>query len=157
MGRIIGAWTVSAMDKQTGFWAPIRGRFVSAAVLSWQPVLEGEGRPTMDKIQMNALLTELKAGAALASGSKTSGTAPAGSLGRQPVDFSALLRGTLDQVNDSQKTSQALAREFQLGNPKVSLEDTMVALQKSSLSFQFLVQVRNKVVSAYNDIMNMQV
>jgi flagellar hook-basal body complex protein FliE len=103
----------------------------------------------MDKIQMNALLTELKAGAALVSGSKGSAKA-----GQRPVDFSALLRGTLDQVSDSQQKSQALAREFQLGNPKVSLEDTMVALQKSSLSFQFLVQVRNKVVAAYNDIMN---
>lgn len=99
---------------------------------------------------MTALLNELKAGAALASASK-------GAARRQPVDFSALLRGTLDQVSGSQEKSQALAREFQLGNPNVSLEDTMVALQKSSLSFQFLVQVRNKVVSAYQDIMNMPV
>ena len=67
----------------------------------------------------------------------------------------ALLRGTLDQVNGSQEKSQTLAREFQLGNPNVSLEETMIALQKSSLSFQFLVQVRNKVVTAYHDIMNM--
>ena len=111
-----------------------------------------QGLATMDKMQMNALLNELKAGAALASGSR--GAAKAGP---QPVDFSALLRGTLDQVNGSQEKSQALAREFQLGNPKVSLEDTMVALQKSSLSFQFLVQVRNKVVTAYHDIMNMPV
>ena len=108
----------------------------------------------MDTIRMNALLAELKAGAALASGSKASQITTAGAGAQRPVDFSALLRGTLDQVNDSQQTSQALAREFQLGNPKVSLEDTMVALQKSSLSFQFLLQVRNKVVAAYNEIMN---
>jgi flagellar hook-basal body complex protein FliE len=106
----------------------------------------------MDKIQMNALLTELKAGAALASGSRGAATA-----GRPAADFSALLKGTLDQVNDSQEKTQALAREFQLGNPNVSLEETMIALQKSSLSFQFMVQVRNKVVSAYHDIMNLPV
>lgn len=109
----------------------------------------------MDKLQMNALLTELKAGAALASGSRAS--IKAGKAGQPPADFTALLRGALDQVNGSQEKSQALAREFQLGNPKVSLEDTMIALQKSSLSFQFLVQVRNKVVTAYHDIMNMPV
>lgn len=106
----------------------------------------------MDKLQMNALLTELKAGAALASGAN----APV-KTGQRSLDFSALLRGALDQVNGSQEKSQALAREFQLGNPNVRLEDTMVALQKSSLSFQFLVQVRNKVVTAYHDIMNMPV
>lgn len=106
----------------------------------------------MDKLQMNALLAELKAGAALASGSKASVKA-----GQRSLDFPALLRDALDQVNGSQENSRALAREFQLGNPKVSLENTMVALQKSSLSFQFLVQVRNKVVTAYHDIMNMPV
>lgn len=99
---------------------------------------------------MNALMTELKAGAALASGSKVSVKAE-----QRPANFPALLRGALEQVNDSQEKTQALAREFQLGNPDVSLEETMIALQKSSLSFQFLVQVRNKVVTAYNDIMNM--
>lgn len=108
----------------------------------------------MDKLQMNALLTELKAGATLAAGSKALTKVKAG---QPPADFTALLRGALDQVNGSQEKSQALAREFQLGNPKVSLEDTMIALQKSSLSFQFLVQVRNKVVTAYHDIMNMPV
>jgi flagellar hook-basal body complex protein FliE len=106
----------------------------------------------MDKIQMNALLTELKAGAALASGNRGAVKA-----GQQPADFSALLKGALDQVNDSQEKTQGLAREFQLGNPNVSLEETMIALQKSSLSFQFAVQVRNKVISAYHDIMNLQV
>jgi flagellar hook-basal body complex protein FliE len=106
----------------------------------------------MDKIQMNALLTELKAGAALASGNRSAVKA-----GQQPADFSALLRGAIDQVNDSQEKTQGLAREFQLGNPNVSLEETMIALQKSSLSLQFAVQVRNKVISAYHDIMNLQV
>jgi len=106
----------------------------------------------MDKMPMNALLAELKAGSAIASGVRNQGK-----TGQKPVDFSALLRGALDQVNNSQVQSRTLAREFQLGNPNVSLEQTMVALQKSSLSLQFLVQVRNKVVSAYHDIMNMPV
>jgi flagellar hook-basal body complex protein FliE len=106
----------------------------------------------MDKIQMNALLAELKAGSAMASGMRNQAKA-----GQKAVDFSGLLRGALDQVNASQVQSQNLAKEFQLGNPNVSLEETMVALQKSTLSLQFLVQARNKVVSAYHDIMNMSV
>jgi len=106
----------------------------------------------MENLRMNALLTELKAGAALAAGKN--GTTQKAQSG---FDFSAALRGAIGDVNGAQAKSETLAREFQSGNPKVSLEETMVSLQKASLSFQFLVQVRNKVVSAYHDIMNMQV
>lgn len=102
---------------------------------------------------MNALLAELKAGAALAAGRQ--GTPQAAAQGS--VDFSSMLKGALNEVNASQGKAETLAREFQLGNPKVSLEESMVALQKSSLSLQFLVQVRNKVITAYHDIMNLQV
>ena len=102
---------------------------------------------------MNALLAELKAGAALATGRKDAPrTAAQGS-----VDFPSMLKGALNEVNASQGKAETLAREFQLGNPRVSLEEAMVALQKASLSLQFLVQVRNKVITAYHDIMNMQV
>ena len=102
---------------------------------------------------MNALLAELKAGAALAAGR------PGQPQARAPgsVDFSAMIKGAVNEVNASQSKSEGLAREFQLGNPKVSLEETIVALQKSSLSFEFLAQVRNKFVAAYREIMNMQV
>jgi len=107
----------------------------------------------MDVTQMNALLAELKAGAALASRSTL---APqSGQKVAAPSDFSAVLKGALEQVNEVQSKSDTLAREFQLGNPGVSLEETLIAGQKSSLSFQFLLQVRNKVLTAYNDIMNM--
>ena len=50
-----------------------------------------------------------------------------------------------------------MAAAFEMGDPNVDLADTMLALQKSSLSFQALSQVRNKLVSAYQEIMNMQV
>ena len=46
---------------------------------------------------------------------------------------------------------------MQLGNPTVSLEETMVAMQKSQIGFQAALQVRNRLVQAYSDIMNMQV
>jgi flagellar hook-basal body complex protein FliE len=50
-----------------------------------------------------------------------------------------------------------LQREVQLDNPNVSLEETMVAMQKAQIGFQATLQVRNKLVQAYSDIMNMQV
>lgn len=114
---------------------------------------------------MNALLAEMKAGAAMASGGAraTRAAGLAGSqaaeakAGQKSVDFSQILRGALNEVNNTQVKADSLGKEFQLGNPNVTLEETMVAMQKSSLSLQFLVQVRNKFVSAYHDIMNMPV
>ena len=50
-----------------------------------------------------------------------------------------------------------MQRQVQLGNPTVSLEETMVAMQKSQIGFQATMQVRNKLVSAYSEIMNMTV
>jgi flagellar hook-basal body complex protein FliE len=50
-----------------------------------------------------------------------------------------------------------LQREVQLDSPTVSLEETMVAMQKAQLGFQATLQVRNRLVQAYSDIMNMQV
>ena len=50
-----------------------------------------------------------------------------------------------------------LQREVQLDNPTVSLEETMVAMQKAQIGFQATLQVRNRLVSAYSEIMNMQV
>jgi len=71
--------------------------------------------------------------------------------------FSSALKAALDGVSSAQRDAEGLAREFQLDNPNVSLEETMVALQKASISFQALAQVRSKLVSAYQDIMNMPV
>jgi len=60
-------------------------------------------------------------------------------------------------VSDSQNQSDEMQKQVQLGNPTVSLEDTMVAMQKAQIGFQATLQVRNKLVQAYSDIMNMQV
>ena len=70
-------------------------------------------------------------------------------------DFSAILKQSIDAVNDSQKVSGQLAKSFEMGNPDVSLVEVMIASQKASVSFQAMVQVRNKLVEAYKDIMNM--
>lgn len=73
------------------------------------------------------------------------------------LDFSSLLKSSLDGVAQAQGKSEEMQKAFVLGDDRVSLSDTMIAMQKASISFQTTVQVRNKVVQAYNDIMNMQV
>jgi len=80
-----------------------------------------------------------------------------GSPGTVPAaaDFSSALKSALDGVDASQRHAGELAREFQLDNSSVSLEETMIASQKANISFQAVVQVRNKLVAAYQDIMNM--
>ncbi len=71
--------------------------------------------------------------------------------------FQQALSAALGAVSKSQADAGALQREVQLDNPNVSLEQTMVAMQKAQIGFQATLQVRNKMVSAYTEIMSMQV
>jgi len=71
--------------------------------------------------------------------------------------FATALSSALKGVSAQQNEATRLQREMTFDNPTVSLEETMVAMQKSQLGFQAAVQVRNKLVQAYTDIMNMQV
>jgi flagellar hook-basal body complex protein FliE len=73
------------------------------------------------------------------------------------VDFSQLLKNSINEVNETQKTAKDLAAAFEAGDKNVNLSEVMVALQKASVSFQAMTQVRNNLVSAYKEIMNMQV
>ena len=63
----------------------------------------------------------------------------------------------LDKVNGQQLKADDIAQKFALGDDSVNLSDVMIERQKASLSLQATVQVRNKLVSAYHEIMNMQV
>ena len=71
--------------------------------------------------------------------------------------FSSALQSALNSVSASQNESTRLQREVQIENPAVSLEQTMVAIQKAQIGFQATLHVRNRMVQAYSDIMNMQV
>jgi flagellar hook-basal body complex protein FliE len=73
------------------------------------------------------------------------------------TSFQSAMSDALKSVSKTQQEAQTLQRELQLDNPSVSLEQTMVAMQKSQLGFQATLQVRNRLVSAYSEIMNMQV
>lgn len=71
--------------------------------------------------------------------------------------FGDAMTQALKGVSAAQAESARLQREVQLDNPSVSLEETMIAMNRASLGFQAVVQVRNRLVQAYSDIMNMQV
>jgi flagellar hook-basal body complex protein FliE len=71
--------------------------------------------------------------------------------------FQVTFSRALTDISKSQQVATNMQREVQFDNPNVSLEETMVAMQKAQLGFQSAVQFRNKLVQAYTDIMNMQV
>jgi flagellar hook-basal body complex protein FliE len=73
------------------------------------------------------------------------------------VSFSDALKAQLDNVSKAQDQADDMGKKFAAGDDSVSLSDTMIAMQKASITFQATVQVRNKLVSAYHEIMNMQV
>jgi flagellar hook-basal body complex protein FliE len=73
------------------------------------------------------------------------------------LDFQAILKEAVRGVSDAQNTAQTKAQAYQLGDDKVSLEDVMISLQKANLAMQGMVQVRNRLVEAYREVMNMQV
>lgn len=118
----------------------------------------------IDASRIESMLAQLKAAAQKPS---AAGTPALGAdigvhrLGQtqstQKVSFSDTLKASLDQVNKMQKDSETLGKKFTMGDDSVSLSDMMIAGQKANIAFQATIQVRNKLVSAYQDMMNMQV
>jgi flagellar hook-basal body complex protein FliE len=106
----------------------------------------------IDTHSIDQMLSQLRSAAALAHGKPADATAAAGG-----ADFAQALKTAIDQVNQAQQQAQQMTEDFTVGKNNVNLQDVMVNLQKANLSFQQMVQVRNRLVSAYNDIMTMQV
>lgn len=73
----------------------------------------------------------------------------------QGPSFTDTLRGAIAGVNEAQQKSGALARAFELGEPGADLAKVMVASQQSQIAFRATVEVRNRLVQAYQDVMNM--
>jgi flagellar hook-basal body complex protein FliE len=105
---------------------------------------------TVNTQGIDQLLQELNRLAAQAGGQADA----AGSAG---ASFGDALQAALQQVHAAQQDAARLQQEFDLNAPNVNLHEVMASLQKASLSFQAMVQVRNRLVSAYQEVMNMQV
>jgi len=107
----------------------------------------------MDTKGIDNLLGQLRSTAATAAGKTADSTAAAAG----GTDFAQVLKNSIDQVNAAQQQAQSMAQDFSTGDPNANLHEVMIALQKANVSFQEMVQVRNKLVSAYQDVMNIQV
>ena len=106
----------------------------------------------MNEISVDQLLVQMRNMAEKAQGMQTN--VPQES---SPSEFSNLLKSSIDKVNEVQKEAGQLAQAFEVGDQNVNLADVMIGLQKANLSFQAMTQVRNRLVSAYQDVMNMQI
>lgn len=71
--------------------------------------------------------------------------------------FGQMLKSAVDSVNETQMKSAELQRAYELGEEGVDLTEVMIQMQKASVSFEAMTQVRNRLVSAYQDIMNMPI
>ncbi|MFY0641861.1 MAG: flagellar hook-basal body complex protein FliE [Bermanella sp.] len=72
-------------------------------------------------------------------------------------DFQTMFGNAINNVNEQQQKSSELRTRFEKGDPMVDLPEVMIAAQKASVSFDAMKEVRNKLVDAYKDIMNMPV
>ena len=72
-------------------------------------------------------------------------------------DFGDLLSQAIGNVNALQSNAGQMSRKLDMGDPTVTLTDTVIAREKSSVAFEAMVQVRNKLVDAYKEIMSMPV
>jgi flagellar hook-basal body complex protein FliE len=112
----------------------------------------------MNTIDHQSLLLQMRALAVRAQGIQDApGLAPASAPAAGGADFGNVLKNALDKVNETQKSASGLSAKFEAGDPKVDMAEVMVAIQKANVSFQAVTQVRNKLVSAYQDIMNMPI
>ncbi|KTD16469.1 flagellar hook-basal body complex protein FliE [Legionella jordanis] len=104
----------------------------------------------MSEINTASVLNQLRVLAAKAEGSSVEFNSPG-------TAFSDYLHNALGEVNHLQQGADNLKTRFELGDKSVGVGEVMVAAQKSSLAFEATLRVRNKLVQAYQDIMNMPV
>lgn len=108
----------------------------------------------IDSSRIEAMLTQIRAAEARMQGGVNPFKA---AQGTQKSDFASALKTSLDQVNSVQTKADQLGQRFVAGDDSVNLSDVMISMQKANISLQATVQVRNKLVAAYQEIMNMNV
>ena len=102
---------------------------------------------------VDQVLAEMRRLASVAQGSGIE----AGTAQKGDADFASLLKQSVNQVNEMQQSATRLSTALSAGDPNVDVAQVMVALQKAGVAFQAMSEVRNRLGSAYQDIMSMQV
>ena len=106
----------------------------------------------MDTNGIEQMLSALRTTAAQAAGKPAADNTPAAG----GADFAQILQSSIDKVNQTQQGANQMAEKLAAGDTSQNLHEVMIALQTASVSFQEMVQVRNKLVTAYQDVMNIQ-
>ena len=107
----------------------------------------------MSNMDINQVLNQMRAMSAAAQNSNVESTVASS----DKLDFGEVMKNSLQTVSEAQADAKNMATAFESGDTSVELPEVMVALQKASISFQAINQVRNKLLSAYQEVMNMQV
>lgn len=108
-------------------------------------------------IKANSLYAQMQSMSLEAMGNRQSNVEAIPAVNNSTSDFGSLLKDAVNKVNDLQQETGAKRTAFELGDPNVTLSQVMVASAKSGIAFDATVQVRNKFVEAYKEIMNMPV
>lgn len=105
----------------------------------------------MNDLDVGTILSDMQRLVREAQSNSTQGDAAV------PQNFSELLKTSVERVNDMQVSAAEAAEAFEKGSTEATLPEVMIALQKANLSFQAMTEVRNRLVTAYQDIMNMPI
>jgi flagellar hook-basal body complex protein FliE len=115
----------------------------------------------VSSLQIQQVLAEMRSLQARASGAaepQPAGPLGAGSLGAaQPSEFANLLKNSIDHIAAMDNRATALGEAYEAGDKSVDLTKVMLEMQKAGLAFHAMTEVRNKLIDAYTQIMNMSV
>lgn len=112
----------------------------------------------MDKVDTQNLILQMRALSAQAQNQADDPNLVQNETGQAHASgFADLLKRSVDAVNDHQVKSSEMKEAFERGDEDADLTEVMLQAQKASLSFQAMTQVRNKLVEAYKDVMNMPI
>jgi len=106
----------------------------------------------MSSMQIQEVLSEMRALQARVSGVTSETVSDA-----QPSDFAALLKNSMDQISTMQNEATAMSTAYEAGDKSVDLTNVMLQVQKAGLAFRAMTEVRNKLLDAYSQVMNMSV
>lgn len=113
----------------------------------------------MSNMQIDSVLSQIRAMSSQIKPVAAPAVNHAAGMGQvtPTTSFAEVMKQGLNQVNQTQQNADSMATAFQRGAPGVELADVMIEMQKASVSFRAVTEVRNRMVSAYQDIMNMQI
>jgi flagellar hook-basal body complex protein FliE len=108
----------------------------------------------MSEIGINSVLAQIRALSAQATAQQPK-TGAAGAPANAADSFGGLIKDAIGKVNNAQADASAKQRAFELGDPNTDLSSVMLSTTKAQVSFRAMVEVRNRMIAAYQDVMNM--